>query len=100
MKILKSERIKYEDRITFPTVETVAEHFKISVENAQDLHDNNRDKYMELINQFYKDCEKERVQKTLELEESLRRQNQAMKEAAIEASKHSYSSDETNDLTV
>lgn len=90
MKKIKNEPIKYENRITFPAVETIAKHFNISVEKAQDLHDNNREKYNEMINQFYTDCEKAQVQKSLELEESLRSQNQAMKESANKVGKHIY----------
>lgn len=90
MKIIKNKPIEYEDRITFPSVETIAEHFNISVEEAQDLHDNHRDDYVNMIEQFRQDGTKKMVQQQLKFEEESKRKNQAMKEAANELSKHVY----------
>lgn len=90
MEIIKEKPIQFEDRITFPSVETIADHFGISIEKAQDLHDNHRDDYVKMIEKFRQDCAKENTKHQAEFELELKRQRQAMADAANKVSKHIY----------
>lgn len=90
MKILKSEPIEYEDKITFPSVESVAEFFNISVEKAQYLHDNEREKYEKMINKYWEQVNIQMIKKDEDRIKKAKLQTQKMQEAVIEKEREIY----------